>query len=380
MHKPTLIHSSTEITTDDSVWMEQALALARDSIGLAHPNPVVGAVLVKNGEVVGRGTHVYDKRDHAEIVALREAGENARGATLYLNLEPCCHTGRTGPCSQAIIGAGVARVVAAMEDPNPLVAGQGFEQLRAAGVEVTTGIEEDEAMQLNEDFAWWIKTQKPLVTLKAALTLDGKIAARPGEETAITGPAARAEVQRMRHSADAVLTGMGTVLTDNPLLTDRTGLARRRPLLRVIVDSRLRLPLESQLVETAKDDVLVFTASGSGAAKQADLERAGVEVARVPATEQRVDLAEVIRELGRRQILNLMMEAGPELNGAAIAAGLVDKMVLFYAPKIMGPGGVPFAHVQENSFASAPALSRLSLQGFGNDFAIEGYFHHVYGH
>ena len=360
--------------------MEEALALARGSIGLAHPNPVVGALVVKNGEVVGRGAHVYDKRDHAEIVALREAGEKARGATLYLNLEPCCHTGRTGPCSQAIIGAGVARVVAAMEDPNPQVAGQGFEQLRAAGLEVTTGVAEDEAMQLNEDFAWWIKTQKPLVTLKAALTLDGKIAASEGEETAITGPAARAEVQRLRHAADAVLTGMGTVLADDPLLTDRTGLPRRKPLLRVIIDSRLRMPLESQLVETAKDDVLVFTASESDAAKQADLERVGVEVARVPARALHVDLGDVIRELGKRQILNLMMEAGSQLNGAAIAAGLVDKMVLFYAPKIMGAAGVPFAHVPEGWFAKAPALSRLSLQGFGDDFAIEGYFHDVYGH
>ncbi|HWF37849.1 MAG TPA: bifunctional diaminohydroxyphosphoribosylaminopyrimidine deaminase/5-amino-6-(5-phosphoribosylamino)uracil reductase RibD [Candidatus Acidoferrales bacterium] len=379
MHKPTLIHSSTEITADDSAWMLEALALARQGTALAHPNPMVGAIAVRDGEIVGRGSHIYDQRDHAEIVALREAGERARGATLYLNLEPCCHIGRTGPCTKAIIAAGIARVVAAMEDPNPQVAGKGFDELRAAGVQVECGIEEDEAMQLNEDFASWIRTGKPLVTLKAALTLDGKIAARPGEETAITGPAARAEVQRMRHAADAVLTGMGTVLADDPLLTDRTGSVRRKPLLRVVVDSQLRLPLASQLVQTAKNDVMVFTTQRSAAAKQAELERAGVEVARVAASGPRVDLGEIIRELGKRQILNLMMEAGPELNGAAIATGIVDKMVLFYASKIMGKAGVPLAHVPDDWFAKGPTLSRLTLHGFGKDFAVEGYFRDVYG-
>ncbi len=359
--------------------MQEALALARQGTALAHPNPMVGAIVVRDGEVIGRGSHIYDQRDHAEIIALREAGESARGATLYLNLEPCCHTGRTGPCTKAIIATGVARVVAAMEDPNPQVAGKGFEELRAAGVEVDGGVEEDDAMQLNEDFACWIRTGKPLVTLKAALTLDGKIAARPGEETAITGPAARAEVQRMRHAADAVLTGMGTVLTDDPLLTDRTAFPRRKPLLRVVVDSQLRLPLASQLVQTAKNDVLVFTRQESAAAKQAELEHAGVEVARIAASGPRVNLGEIVRELGKRQVLNLMIEAGPELNGAAIAAGIVDKMMLFYAPKIMGDAGVPLAHVPDGWFANGPALSRLTLHGFGKDFAVEGYFHDVYG-
>ena len=359
--------------------MQQALALARDSIGLAHPNPMVGAVLIKNREVVGRGRHNFEDRDHAEIVALREAGERARGATLYVNLEPCCHTGRTGPCTKAIIQAGVARVVVAMQDPNPEVAGQGFEQLRAAGLQVTPGVEQEEAMQLNEDFACWIKTQKPLVTLKAALTLDGKIATRPGEETAITGEAARAEVQRMRHAADAVLTGMGTVLADDPLLTDRTCLPRRKPLLRVVVDSHLRLLPESQLVKTAKNDVVVFTTENGDPAKQEKLEDAGVEVKRVAARGQHADLADVIRELGRRQVLNLLLEAGAELNGAAILDGLVDKVFLFFAPRIMGDGGVPFAHLPDKWFPNAPALSRLALHGFGGDFAVEGYFHDVYG-
>lgn len=360
--------------------MQQALELARESVGLAHPNPVVGAVVVRRGELVGRGRHIFDQCDHAEVVALQQAGERARGATLYVTLEPCCHTGRTGPCTKAIVQAGVARVVAATEDPNPEVAGRGFAELRAARVRVTVGVGEEQALRLNEDFACWVKTGKPLVTLKVAVTLDGKIAGKPGEETAISGPASRAEVQQMRHAADAVLTGMGTVSTDDPLLTDRTGLPRRRPLLRVIVDSRLRLPLESQLVRSAKNDVLVFATGELDKARREALERASVEVVPVAAHSGRVDLQQVVAELGRRQVLNLLLEAGAELNGAAIASGLVDKMVLFYAPRVLGEGGVPLAHLPQGWFASGPKLSRLSVRRFGEDFRVEGYFHDVYGH
>jgi diaminohydroxyphosphoribosylaminopyrimidine deaminase/5-amino-6-(5-phosphoribosylamino)uracil reductase len=358
--------------------MGQALDLARAGTGLTHPNPMVGAVIVKDGEVVGRGYHVYDELDHAEIVALREAGKEARDATLYVNLEPCCHTGRTGPCTRAIINAGVRRVVAAMQDPNPEVAGQGFAELRTAGLHVTEGIGGDEAMQLNEDFACWVKTRLPLVTLKAALTLDGQIAMKPGHETAITDGAAREAVQRMRHAADAVLTGIGTVLADDPLLTDRTGLTRRRKLLRVVVDSKLRIAAKAKVVQSAQDDVVVFTSETSHSAKRRALERAGVEVVSVPARKGHAELREVVRELGRRQILNLLIEAGAEVNGAAIGEGLVDKMVLFYTPRIMGTGGVPLAQLPSSGFPKAPALSRLTVHGYGRDFAVEGYFRDVY--
>jgi diaminohydroxyphosphoribosylaminopyrimidine deaminase / 5-amino-6-(5-phosphoribosylamino)uracil reductase len=245
-------------------WMAEALRLARDGSGaLAHPNPRVGAVLVRDGKKVGEGFHVYDNRDHAEIVALREAGEQARGATLYINLEPCCTTGRTGPCTKALITAGVSHVYAAMPDPNPAVAGRGFAELRRAGIEIQVGNGETEARRLNEDFAKWIKTGEPFVTLKSAMTLDAKIATRGGKTaTDVTGAAARAAVhQRFRHAADALITGIGTVLADDPMLNDRSGQPRRNPLLRVVLDSKLRLPLKSKLVKSAQGDVAVFTAA-----------------------------------------------------------------------------------------------------------------------
>jgi diaminohydroxyphosphoribosylaminopyrimidine deaminase / 5-amino-6-(5-phosphoribosylamino)uracil reductase len=363
----------TDPARADSFWMTRALDLAREGMGVAHPNPRVGAVLVRNGAVVGEGYHVYDQLDHAEIVALKQAGLLARGSTLYVNLEPCSHTGRTGPCTDALIDAGIKRVVAAMADPNPAVAGKGFAQLRKAKIEVTTEVEEDEAQRLNEDFTRWITTKLPFVTLKAAVTLDGQIAMRRDQRTQITGEAAQAAVQRMRHAADAVLTGIGTVLADDPRLTDRTGEPRRRKLLRAVVDSRLRLSPASQLVRTAQDDVLVFTTQSAKSPKARELAQAGVEVLRVRTQGKRVDLREVMKELGRRQVLGVMLEAGAELNGAALMAGIVDKMVLFYAPKLMGTGGVPFAKVPARLFPQAPALCNLTLHGYGHDFAVEGY-------
>jgi len=239
--------------------MTEAMHLARDGMALAHPNPRVGAVVVSEGIRVGEGFHAYDQRDHAEIVALRKAGEKARGATLYVNLEPCCTTGRTGPCTKAIIGAGLRSVYAAMEDPNPAVAGRGFAELKQAGIEVHTGIYEKQARELNEDFARWIRAKIPFVTLKTALTLDGQISSRAGSMTRITSDASREAVQRIRHTADALLTGIGTVLADDPRLTDRTGAPRRRSLMRVVLDFHLRLPLKSKLVRSAEGDVLVFT-------------------------------------------------------------------------------------------------------------------------
>ena len=354
--------------------MEHALGLARKGTGLASPNPMVGCVIVRDGQIVGEGFHQYESRDHAEIVALRSAGEKARGATLYVNLEPCNHAGRTGPCTKSIIAAGVSRVVAAMQDPNPATSGRGFERLQSAAVEVDSGLLEQEAQQLNEAFACWIQTKKPFVTLKSALTLDGQLSLpkskKHSTDTWITSEESRAEVQRMRHASDAVLTGIGTVLADDPLLTDRSGLQRRRRLLRVVLDSRLRLPTKSRIVKTSDEDLLVFTAVALNSSKARKLQNAGVELVPVRGRQGKLDLHAVFAELGRREILSVLLEAGPSLNGSALAASLVHKLVLFYAPKVFGETGVPFAHV------AAP--DRLLLESprarqIGPDFCIEGY-------
>jgi diaminohydroxyphosphoribosylaminopyrimidine deaminase/5-amino-6-(5-phosphoribosylamino)uracil reductase len=369
---------STRSSISDADYLRMARALALRGMALAHPNPLVGAVLVKNNRVIGEGFHVYDNRDHAEIVALKKAGEKARGATLYVTLEPCSTTGRTGPCTKAIVAAGVNRVVAAIQDPNPAVAGKGLIELRRAGIRVTTGVCEEEARRWNDDFAKWILTGLPFVTLKTALTLDGQIAQRAGSVTWITSKRSRESVQGLRHEADALLTGIGTVLADDPRLTDRSGEPRRRKLLRAVVDSRLRMPLKSKLVKSAQDDLVIFTLQPLDSLKARALVRTGAEVVRLPASRGHVDLHAVLRELGQRQILNLLLEAGAALNGAALQAGIVDKMILFYAPKIMGTGGVPLARVSPRWFAKSSALKNVTLGRCGPDLVVQGYFHDVY--
>jgi diaminohydroxyphosphoribosylaminopyrimidine deaminase / 5-amino-6-(5-phosphoribosylamino)uracil reductase len=368
------------VDAHDIRFMQHALGLARKGIGLASPNPMVGCVIVREGQIVGEGFHQYEWRDHAEIVALKSAGEKARGATLYVNLEPCNHTGRTGPCTEAIIAAGVQRVVAAIDDPNPVNSGRGFERLRAAGIEVITGICEEEARRLNEVFACWIRMQKPFVTLKSALTLDGQLALPPSvkkkgksagkRDDWITSEESRAEVHRMRHASDALLTGIGTILADDPLLTDRSGLPRRKRLLRVVLDSRLRLPPKSRIVKTSDDDLLIFTTVQPSSAKTRKLQDAGVEVLRAKPRNGRIDLSTVLAELGRREILSVLLEAGPTLNGAALAAGAVHKLVLFYAPKIADGNRVPFALAPK---LHLPPLRDIRTQQFGPDLVVEAY-------
>ena len=369
----------------DIRFMQHALALARKGAGLASPNPMVGCVIVNESQIVGEGFHQYDWRDHAEMVALKSAGEKARGATLYVNLEPCNHTGRTGPCTEALIAAGIQRVVAAMDDPNPVNSGRGFERLRTAGIEVVTGICEDNARRLNEAFACWIQTKKPFVTLKSALTLDGQLAfPRSGKKTGkssgkrhswITSEESRAEVHRMRHASDALLTGIGTILADDPLLTDRSGLPRRERLLRVVLDSKLRLSPKSRIVKTSDDDLLVFTAVPVHSAKAHKLQDAGVEVIRSKTKSGRIELSSVLAELGRRKILSVLLEAGPTMNGAALAAGIVHKLFLFYAPKISGDNRAPFALAPN---LNRPPLRDVRTQLFCQDFAIEAYLQDVY--
>jgi diaminohydroxyphosphoribosylaminopyrimidine deaminase/5-amino-6-(5-phosphoribosylamino)uracil reductase len=394
-------------TSTDEQFMQQALELARQGIGLASPNPCVGAVIVSaKGEIVGRGSHTYAGKKHAEILAMEQAGERARGATLYLNLEPCSHVGRTGPCAEAVINAGIKRVFAAMHDPNPVVSGRGFARLREAGVEVHEGLCQADAKKLNEAFAKYIRHQIPFVTLKAAMTLDGKIAAPPLQEpdpdsgsrssTWITSEVARAHVHQLRHASDAIMVGVGTVIADDPLLTDRTGLPRRRPLLRVILDSRLRLPLDSRVVKTAREDLIVFCCFAEEN-KRRELESRGVMVEQVPmqksvvtgtivfpsgspAVEGRPDLDRVMHNLGERAITSLIIEGGAMVNWAALSAGIVDKIFFYYAPKILaGTGSIPFAlGAGFRRISEAASVKSLTLHRFGEDFAVEGYLRDPY--
>jgi len=318
-------------------WMDEALELARQGIGRTSPNPAVGALLVNNTDVVGRGFHTYAQVKHAEILALDQAGDRARGATLYVTLEPCSHQGRTPPCVEALVQAGVARVIAPMEDPNPLVAGQGFRRLHDAGiaVEVASGYAE-QAARINEAFVHAMRTGRPLVTLKAALTLDGKIAAPEDNTGWITSERARAHVQQVRHNSDAILTGIGTVLADDCRLTDRTGEERSRPLLRIIADSTLRIPLDSQIVTGACGDVAVLTTSAASQERRRALEYRGVRVLVFDGPGGRTDLQSLVGFLGSEQYRSLMIESGSKLNWAALETGIVDKILFYYAPKILG--------------------------------------------
>ena len=378
----------------DQQFLHRALDLAHEGIGLASPNPYVGAVIVDaHGNVAGTGVYTYGGKKHAEVLALEQAGDRARGGTLYINLEPHAHQGRTPPCTDVLIAAGVHRVVASMPDPNPKVSGHGFEKLRAAGVHVEVGGLEEEARHLNEAFARHIRDGVPLVTLKSAMTLDGKIAPAPGasaERTPgipaggwITGESARAHVQLQRHQNDAIMVGIGTVLADDPLLTDRSGSPRRRPLLRVILDSQLRLPSDWRVVQNVvhdaagESDLLVFCSSGDEK-KKGELEKRGIRVEQVPtAADGRTDIHAVLRRLGQLEVTSVMIEGGAAVNGNALSSGVVDKVFLYYAPVIMGgTESIPFA--THPSFHTRLQVKRLHLHRFGEDIAVEGYLRDPY--
>ena len=376
----------------DEHYMRQALDLARQGAALTSPGARVGAVIVDSkGQVAGNGFYTYDGIKHAEILALEQANEKARGGTIYLNLEPHCHQGRTPPCTDALIAAGIARVVAAMADPNPKVAGKGFAQLRAAGITVETGLFENEARRMNEAFAKYILTHRPLVTLKSGMTLDGKIAGPHGgsvnapiaADRWVTSEESRKHAQSLRHESDAILVGAGTITADDPLLTDRTGLPRRRPLQRVVLDSRLRCPLDSQLVKTAQNDVLIFCSFAEEKKRQA-LEERGVRVQQIPlgsgANDGRPDFREITQRLGKLEITSLLIEGGALVNWAALAANVVDKVFLYYAPKILGgTASIPFAGGEGFSrMSEAAQIKDMVLHRFAGDFAVEGYLHDPY--
>lgn len=326
--------------------LDEAFELAVRGLGRVSPNPAVGAIIVRDDQVIGTGFYTAAGVKHAEILALEEAGDGARGATMYVTLEPHSFQGRTPPCTDAIIAAGIRKVVAAAEDPNPQVRGRGFAQLRAKGIEVEITTEyAARAAALNEAFIHFMRTGRPLVTLKAALTLDGKIAApddddsghSPGHIQAwITSEKARAHVQILRHHSDAILTGIGTVLSDDCRMTDRTSEERARPLLRIVVDSQLRLPPESKMVTTCREDVLVITTSAGSAERRRRLEALGVRVEVLDGADGRVDVHAVPALLARDKYLSLMIEAGSKVNWAVLESGTADKIFFYYAAKILG--------------------------------------------
>jgi diaminohydroxyphosphoribosylaminopyrimidine deaminase/5-amino-6-(5-phosphoribosylamino)uracil reductase len=382
----------------DEVFMQRALNLAAETIGLASPNPQVGCVLtqpVSDGStprIIGEGAHLYDHRDHAEIVALKQAahrGISTQGATAYVTLEPCSHHGRTAPCANALIDAGIARCVIATQDPNPLVSGQGIQKLRAANIAVILGVLEQTARDLNDAFAHFIQHRTPFVTLKAALSVDGKLAPPPAERAPnqpfwLTGPAARHQVQLLRHASDAVLTGIGTVLADDPQLTDRTALPRRRPLLRVILDTHLRIPLTSQLVRSAASahstsnshsDLLILCGSLAPPAKAAALRSLGVEIQPIPDNAGRLSLPAVLSTLAERNILSLLLECGSHLNGSFLLQNLADKAVLIYADTELGEQALPFAQGIASPYLFEQSLHRITRTTYGPDACITGYLH-----
>jgi diaminohydroxyphosphoribosylaminopyrimidine deaminase / 5-amino-6-(5-phosphoribosylamino)uracil reductase len=357
---------------DDARWMRRALEHARRGLGRTTPNPVVGAcVVTAEGVVVGDGAHERAGEAHAEIHALDEAGERARGATMYCTLEPCAHTGRTGPCTERILAAGVARVVAAMEDPDPRVQGRGFAQLRAHGVVVEVGVERLAAVRLNQPYLTAMAEGRPFVILKAATSLDGRIAAAPGTRTPLTSPAALRHAQTVRAQVDAVAVGSETVLVDDPLLTARE-VYRERPLTRVVFDRRLRVSARARLFSTLQAGPVIIVTSADAPRLDAErvnaLERAGATVVAVEAT----GIAAALRHLTGLGIHSVVIEGGAAIHAAAWDEGVVDYVQLYVAPHALGAAGVPL--LDGRSFSPA-TLVDARLDQLGPDVLIEGYVH-----
>ncbi len=365
------------MTLEDKRFMRLALDLAAMGRGRTNPNPMVGAIVVKEGRIMGEGYHQKAGTPHAEVHALKAAGRDARGATIYVTLEPCSHHGRTPPCVDAILKAGIAKVVAAMTDPNPLVAGRGLEKLRRAGVEVVSGVMEAEARRLNEVFLKYITTRKPFVLIKAAMTLDGRIATRSGHSRWITGEQARSYVHQLRDEYDAILVGIGTVLADDPALTTRLVDKSGQDPVRVVVDSEGRLPLEARvLTQESNASTIVAVTRRAPEEKLAQLAAAGAKI--LVVNEDRlgmVDLNHLMDLLGQREIASVLVEGGAQINSAALAEGIVDKVAMFIAPKLIGgqqaPGPVGGAGVE--TMDRALRLEQVQVRQFGQDVLIEGY-------
>lgn len=356
----------------DLEFTQRALALAARGIGLVSPNPLVGCVIVADGVVVGEGSYAFEGVTHAEVLALEAAGEQSRGATAYVSLEPHSHHGKTPPCTEALIHAGIARVVCPIEDPNPLVSGKGFAALRDAGVEVVTGILEKEAAALNEKFFCWHKKGRPFVHLKLAASLDGRISLSSSVSTYLSSDEARERVQALRHEYDAILIGGSTAAVDDPSLTDRSGRARRRPLVRVVLDGHLATPFESKLVQTARETPTIIFTSEKGDAIEKFVS-AGVEV--ISSEHGGHDLDFVLSELHKRELQSVLVEGGSAVAGSFRDAGLIDKLSIIFAPLVIGGDEAPnaFAGVGAAAISDALRLSSVSVSLLGRDIEVTGY-------
>ena len=377
MHETTATDRETEAVWSeaDHLMMARALTLAAKGTGQVSPGPLVGCVIATSeGVIVGEGFYIYEEIKHAETLALEQARGNAKGATAYVSLEPHAHYGRTAPCTDALIGAGIKRVVAPIEDPNPKVSGGGFEHLRSAGIEVGTGLLAREAERLNEKYLHFMRTGRPFVHLKLATSLDGKVATRWGDSRWITGRESRMRVHELRHEYDAILVGAGTAVADNPLLTDRSGRPKRRPLTRVVLDEDLRLSPESQLAKTAAEaPVVVFTSANAKASKAGALESSGVEIVRDESNGR--DLLSLLDQLGSRSLQSVLIEGGAGVAGKVLEAGLVNKVTFFIAPMIIGGRGAPNAigGTGAKSLADAVQLEDVEVVQHGRDLEITGY-------
>lgn len=358
---------------DDQDWMKQVLRLAEKGRGRTSPNPMVGAVLLKDGKVVGKGFHAKAGGPHAEVLALRQAGERAKGATLYINLEPCTHYGKTPPCAPQVIEAKVGRAVIGMKDPNPLIRGKGLESLRKAGIKVEVGVLERECQRLNEAFCKYILKNQPFITLKAAATLDGKIATRAGDSKWISGETSRRFVHRLRDAVDGIVVGIGTILTDDPMLTAR--IKGGRDPYRIILDSRLRIPEEARVVNDSPSKTIVVTTELAPQDKIERLEKKGARVFVIDSSQGKVNLKACLSRLAEMGMVHLLVEGGSQVNGSFLDQGLIDKLVLFLSPKLIGDSravgifcGQGISRVEE-----AILLKDFKVKRMGEDLLFEGY-------
>ena len=366
-----------------STLMNRALALAQQGKGRTSPNPLVGAVIVNDGKIVGEGYHQKAGGPHAEIHALKAAGENAKGGTLYVNLEPCCHMGQTPPCTDAIIQAGIKHVYASHLDPNPKVAGKGIKQLEEAGIEVHVGLCSEAAEKLNEVFIKHVTTGFPFVILKIAMSLDGKIATSTGESQWITSPASRQRGHEIRDEVDAILVGIGTVLNDNPVLTTRLPNKQGKDPTRIVLDSHGRTPTSAKIFNPESDaDVIIVVTPQASMGNIAQLKISGAEVIVIPAKDRQVCFKTLLDTLGSRDITSILIEGGGKVNTTALRLGIVDKVMCFIAPKFIGGKEAPGVLDGEiiANLTDAPELKRKTITEFDCDLLIEGYFdNHVHG-